>query len=69
MRFYGELSGRETLEFTNSGNYNHPLDKQLYVLNIAFERDFITAQKLQVVYHGPHTDLVVVVRPELARPK
>ena len=24
MRFYGELSGRETLEFTNSGNYNHP---------------------------------------------
>jgi hypothetical protein len=69
MRFYRELSGRETLEFTNSGNYTHPPDKQLYVLNGVFERDFITAQKLQVVYHGPHSDLVVAVRPELAGPK
>jgi hypothetical protein len=64
LRFYGEVSGRETLaSLTTSGNSSHPLDKQLYVLNYAFEHDFIDAQKLKIVYHGPRSDLVVAIPP------
>jgi hypothetical protein len=70
LRFYRALSGREAFaSFTNSGNLTHPVDRQLYVLNGAFERDFINAQKLKVVYHGPRSDLVVAIRPDLEEPK
>jgi hypothetical protein len=65
MNFYRVLSGHENLTpFTNLRP--HPIDKQLYVLNIGFEKDFIDAQKLVVVYRGENTDMVVAARPELA---
>jgi hypothetical protein len=38
-------------------------------LNGAFERDFINARKLRIVYQGPRTTMVIAIRPELARPK
>jgi hypothetical protein len=67
LRFYRELSGHETLApFSNSGNFTHPVDKQLYVLDGAFEGAFIDAQKLKVVWHGPRSDVVIAIRPELA---
>jgi hypothetical protein len=62
FRFYQTLSGREHFaSLTNSGNFTHPLDKQLYVLNGVFERDFISAQKLTIVYRAPNSDLVVAL--------
>lgn len=67
FRFYRALSGRENFaSFTNSGNFTHPLDKQLYVLNGVFERQFIDAKKLKIVYHAPHSDLVVAIPPGAA---
>ena len=70
LNFYRELSGRETLApFTNSGNQPHPLDKQLYVLNDAFEHDFIDAHRLKIVYRGPRTPVVVAIPPERAGTK
>jgi len=64
MNYYRLLSGHETLnEFSSS--MSHPADKQLYVLNAAFEQDFIDAHRLTIVYKGETTDVVVAVRPEL----
>jgi len=64
MKFYQELSGRETLNLSNSGNNTHPPDKQHYVLDQAFERAFIDEHQLKIMYRGPHTDLVIVLPPD-----
>lgn len=70
FEFYRALSGRENFtSLTNSGSLTHPSDKQLYVLNEPFERNFINAQKLNIVYHAPNTGLVVAIRPELVQAK
>ncbi len=41
-----------------------PPGRPFYVLSEKRYGDFIRAQGLQIVYHGPTTDLVVAVRPE-----
>ena len=65
LNYYRVLSGRENLmPFTMS--LRHPPDKQLYVLNLSQEEDFIAAQHLSVVYKGESTDVGVAVIPEIA---
>jgi hypothetical protein len=64
LNFYRVLSGRESFVPFQAGL---PLatDKQVYVLHGKFDREFIDAQKLIVVYHGDSTDVVIALRPEL----
>jgi uncharacterized membrane protein len=65
MNYYRLLSGRENFRpFTS--HLQHTGGGPLYVLNGAFESDFIEAEKLRIVYHGEASDVVVAVRPEIA---
>jgi hypothetical protein len=65
MNYYRLLSGRENFRpFTS--HLKHTGGGPLYVLNGAFEGDFIEAEKLKIVYHGEASDIVVAVRPEIA---
>ena len=66
LRLYREISGHETIsEFVGAVERPLPPDKQVYVLNSVFDREFIEQQKLRIVYRGPTTDVVVAIRPEL----
>ena len=68
LNFYRALSGRESFVPFEPGL---PLrtDKQVYVLHGKFDREFINAQNLTVVYRGETTDVVIAVRPELLLPR
>lgn len=46
----------------------YPVDRQLYVLNVIFDSDFIRTQRLTMVYHGETTDIGVFLSPSLAVP-
>jgi hypothetical protein len=64
LNFYRALSGRESFVPFEPG-LPLPVDKQVYVLHGKFDREFMNAQKLTVVYHGDSTDVVIALRPEL----
>jgi hypothetical protein len=61
LNFYRLQSGQETMEPIPS-----PVEKKpghaIYVLNYAFDEEFLKQQHLRVVYHGRTTDVVVAVR-------
>ncbi len=64
LHFYQYVTGdQDTASLNNTGSADHPLDKQLYVLNNTFDGHFIGANKMKILYHGPRTDLVVAVLP------
>lgn len=65
MNFLRLASGRETFG-PFSSTTPHTTGHQMYVLEGNFERDFIQAQGLKVVFKGDRTGMVVAVRPELA---
>ena len=62
LNFYRVASGRESLDEI-SGSIPTPAGRPLYVLNWAFEEELIRRERLQVVYRGEHSDVVVAVRP------
>ncbi|SRR5579884_1625337 len=63
LNFYRRLSGHETFrEFSPESAYAP--DSAVYVLNSAFDQEFLDAQRLQVVYRGATTPIVVAVRPD-----
>jgi hypothetical protein len=63
LNFYRVQSGGESFGEIESP-VQLPTDRSLYVLNYAFDEDFIKQQHLRVVFHAPNTDAVVAVRPE-----
>jgi hypothetical protein len=64
LNFYRVRSGGESFGEIESP-IPIPANCSLYVLNYAFDEDFIKQQHLRVVYHAPNTDAVVAVRPEV----
>jgi hypothetical protein len=65
MNFYRLVSGRETFGPFDS-TIPYPTDRDLYVLEGTFDKAFIEANGLKVVFHGASSSLVIAVRPELA---
>jgi hypothetical protein len=64
LNFYRKLSGDETIpEFVSAAKY--PPGKEIYVLDQAFDHDFIAEQGLRVVYHGELSRATIAIRPEL----
>lgn len=65
MNFQRLLSGRETFPVFSSTT-PHTTGHQMYVLERNFERDFIAAQGLKVIFKGNRTGMAIAVPPELA---
>jgi hypothetical protein len=65
MNFLRTASGHETFG-PFSSTTPHTTGHEMYVLEGNFERDFIDAQGLKVVFKGDRTAMVVAVRPDLA---
>jgi len=74
LNFYRHLSGSQTIakfersptDPTDPGFKEvHPANKQVYVLSSVRDHDFISDQKLKVVYQGARSELVVAIRAEL----
>jgi hypothetical protein len=65
MDFYRLVSGHETFG-PFSSSIQHTTGHPMYILEGDFEKDFISAQGLKVVFKGDMTNLVVAVRPDLA---
>jgi hypothetical protein len=63
LNFYRLQSGRESLEEI-PGPLQLPGGHSLYILNWAFDEEFLKAQHLRVVYRAPTTDAVVAIRGE-----
>jgi hypothetical protein len=63
LNFYRRLSGRESFPEFQPG-LPLPGDAAVYVLNGNFDRGFIQAQKLSIVYRSESTDAVIAIRPE-----
>ena len=64
LNFYRLQSGRESFDEI-PGSVQIPGGHALYVLNWAFDEDFLKTQHLRVVYRAPNTDAVVAIRPQL----
>ena len=62
LNFYRLQSGRESLDEI-PGPLQLPGGHSLYVLNWAFDEEFLKEQHLRVVYRAPNTDAVVAIRP------
>jgi hypothetical protein len=66
LNFYRKVSGRESLaEFTSAAPAPPPAGKAVYVLHADMDREFLERERLKVVYHGPLSDVVVAVRPDV----
>ena len=65
MNFQRLASGRETFG-PFAGTTPHTTGHEMYILEENFERDFIQAQGLKVVFKGDMTAMVVAVRADLA---
>lgn len=64
LNFYIRMSGKESWEdFPHETPY--PAGRALYVLHSAFDKDFLAQEKLDVVYRGTSTEIVVAARPGL----
>ena len=64
LNYYRAESGRESFDEI-AGGIPTALGREVMVLNFAYEEEIIRTQGLRVVYRGPHTDVVVAVRPQL----
>jgi hypothetical protein len=64
LNYYRHASGAETLEEIASAVQLVP-DRPIYVLNYLSDEEWLKQQGLRVVYHGPTTDVVIAVRPEV----
>lgn len=65
MNFQRLLSGRETFG-PFSSTTPHTTPHELYILERNFERDFIDAQGLKVVFKGENSGMAIAVRADLA---
>ena len=65
MNFQRVLSGRETFPEFATGIPPVP-GHDMYILEANLDGDFIKKQGLTIVYHAPHSALVIALRPELA---
>ena len=65
MNFQRLASGRETFG-PFGGTTPHTTGHEMYILEENFERDFIQAQGLKIVFKGDMTPMVVAVRADLA---
>lgn len=65
LNFYRLTSrGNETFrEFGQSPASPYPADRAVYVVDLPFDREFIKADGLQIVYEGPISEIGVAVRP------
>lgn len=67
LNFYRALSGRETLgEFIGVSDSAYPPDRDIYVVHAIEYRELLEQKKLQAVWHGEYTDVVVALRPASA---
>ena len=61
LNFYRRYAGEDAIaEFTDRRPW--PLDKRVYVLAYPDEQVFVEGQRLQIVYRGKRSDLVIAVR-------
>jgi hypothetical protein len=68
LNFYRVFSGRESFAPLEPGLPLLP-DAPVYVLHAKFDREFISAQRLTIAYHGDSTDVVIATRPERLAPR
>lgn len=64
LNFYVRMSGKEGFEdFPHETPY--PADRAMYVLHSTFDKEFLAQEKLDIVYRGAATEIVVAARPGL----
>jgi hypothetical protein len=62
LNFYRRVFGGESMgEITSVTPY--PLDRQVYVLHGGFDQPFIAEQRLQIVYRGENSEVLIAIRP------
>jgi len=63
LNYYRMLSKGETLSEFRLESPNPPPGKSIYVMSESVEQNFISKEKLVIVYRGNFTDVIVAVRP------